>query len=274
MPAGGKTSSGGELFSGRSGGRAGGCAGVLVGLVLAGCVTTSSGPSSPPSSPQDAALYNLQLGISYLRQNNLPAARDKLERALREQPRLAKAEVALGVVFERLEDPVGAEKHYRRAVALDGKDPDNLNALAIFICSQEQQPAAALKLFDRAIAIPMSERTVNRPMLYTNAGTCAKSLDLTRSEEYLRKALALDPQFADALLQMGEVSLMTGNALQARGFLQRYLALGKPTSVALGLGVRIELSLQNPAGARQYLEQLRTDFPEAPETRLLDQSPG
>lgn len=242
-------------------------------LALAGCVTTSSRPEPSPTSPEDAAEYNMQLGVSYLRQGNLPAARDKLEKALDQDPGLATAHAALGVVFERLEDPDGAERHYQRAVDLDSNDPDNLNALAVFTCSRKQKPKEALKLFDRAIAIPLSVKTANRTMLYTNAGTCAKTVDLARSEAYLRGALAQDPKFPNALYQLAEVSLERGNGLQARGFLERYLAAGKPTPAALWLGVRIEQALNNAAAAGRYGEQLRTTFPESSETRqLLHQS--
>lgn len=238
-------------------------------LALAGCITTSSRPEPPPTSSNDAARYNMQLGISYLRQGNLPAARDKLEKALAQDSGLATAHAALGVVFERLEDPDGAEKHYRRAVDLDGSDPDNLNALAVFTCSRKDKPADALKLFDRAIAIPLSVKTANRTMLYTNAGTCAKKVDLARSEAYLRGALTQDPKFPDALYQLADVSLERGNALQARGFIERYLAGGKPTPAALWLGVRIEQSLNDKAAALRYGDQLKKTFPASNETRLL-----
>jgi type IV pilus assembly protein PilF len=114
-------------------------------------------------------------------------------------------------------------------------------------------------------------------MLYTNAGTCAKSVDLARSETYLRGALAEDPLFPDALLQLAEVTLERGNALAARGFLERYLARVKATSAALWLGVRIEQALNDNSAAARYGEQLRREFPEAAETRLLaeqSRSPG
>lgn len=241
----------------------------VLALAISGCITSSTRPPPPETSSKDAAQYNLELGISYLRQNNLQAAREKLERALDEEPDLVRAHAALGIVFERLEDPKGAEREYRRAVDLDGSDPDSLNALAIFTCSRRQKPEEALKLFDRAIAIPLSVRDANRPMLYTNAGTCAKQVDLALSERYLRAALAQDPRFADALFQLADVALQRGNALQARGFLERFLAQGKPTPAALWLGVRIEQSLNDATAARKYGEQLRKDFPESTETRLL-----
>ena len=145
----------------------------------------------------------MQLGISYLRQNKLQLARTKLETAIRLDPNLATAHAALGVVFERLEDPAGAERHYRRAVDLNPQSPDNLNALAVFTCQRKRDPKEALRLFDRALAIPLSVSAANRAMLNTNAGTCAKSIDLLRAEGYLRAALIENPQLQRCTVPVG-----------------------------------------------------------------------
>lgn len=238
-------------------------------LALAGCVTTSTLPPLAPARPDDAAQFNLELGISYLRDNKLQAAREKLERALQQNPNLVTAEWTLGLVFERLEDPKGAERHYRRAVDLDGSDPGALNALAVFTCNYKKDPQAALKLFDRALAVPLSQKAANRPMLFTNAGTCAKQVDPARAETYLRNALTDDPRFADALLQLASVTLERGKALQARGFLERYLAQSPATAATLLLGVRIEQALKDDEAAGQYADRLRKEFPESVEAGEL-----
>lgn len=244
-------------------------------LVLPGCISGSTVQTrATPASAAEAAQYNLQLGIGYLRQGNLQAAKDKLEKAIEQQPGLATAHAALGVVFEGLEDPAGAERHYRRAVELDPRDPDSLNALAVFTCNQRQKPEEALKLFDRAIAVPLSVRSANRTMLYTNAGTCARRVDLGRAENYLRGALALDPRFPDALLKLAEVTLEQGNGLQARGFLERYLDGSAATAGALLLGLRIEQALGDDRAVRNYRDRLQREFPLSPETRSLQQPAG
>jgi len=242
-------------------------------LVLQACVTRSTAPQPADASKQDAAQYNLELGIGYLRQGNLQAAREKLQRAIKEEPNLATAHSALGLVFERLEDPDGALREYRKAVDLDPKNPDSLNALAVFMCSQRNEPKEAMRYFDRAIAIPLSVRDANRAMLYTNAGTCAKRMDLPLAEDYLRKALQENPQFPDALLQLAAVTYEQGNALTARAFLERYLATAKPSAAGLWLGVRIERSLNDPAAAGKYADQLRQQFPDSVETGLLVAQP-
>lgn len=242
-------------------------------LVVAGCVSSSSRPAKT-ESPTDAAQYNLQLGVSYLRQNNIDAAKEKLEKAIEQDPDLATAHAALGLVFERLEDLPGAERHYRRAVAIDDGDPDTLNSLAVFLCAKRGNPEDGLRFFDRALAIPLSRKNANRAMLNANAGTCAKSVDLPRAESYLRTALEQDPKFADALLQLAEVSLARGNALQARGFVERYLAGGSSSAAILWIGVQVERALKDETAARRYSERLQSDFPGAPETRLMLQQQG
>jgi type IV pilus assembly protein PilF len=246
---------------------------LAVALGLAGCISGSDRPPPPKASDDDAAQYNLQLGIGYLRQGNLEAAKDKLRRALEQDASLATAHSALGLVYERLEDRAGAEREYRRAVALGSDDPDALNALGSFLCAEPQGRAEGLRVFERALAIPLSRKAVNRPMLYTNAATCAKYDDLPRAEAWLRRALAEDPEYRDALLQLAEVSLASGNALGARAFLERYAAAQGVTPAGLLLGSRIETALGDRPAAARYVEQLRRDFPTAAEVRLLDAPP-
>lgn len=239
-------------------------------LVLAACVTTTSGQAPSAPSGTDAAQYNLSLGVGYLRQGNLEAAKDKLERAIAQDGGLATAHSALGLVYERLEDLDGAEQQYRRAAQLAPDDPDVQNALGVFLCSQRGKTAAALRVFDRALAIPLSRKNVNRAVLYTNAGTCAKYTDLPRAEAYLRRAIAEDPAYSDALLQLAEVTLAAGNGLAARAFLERHLAAAGPTPAGLLLGYRVESQLGDGAAAARYAGQLRGGFPTAAEIPVLD----
>lgn len=244
---------------------------VLLLLAGSGCTTGTTRPVTPESR-EEAAQYNLQLGISYLRQGNLKVAQAKLEKAIADDSQLATAYSVLGLVFERLGDQAGAEKNYRRAVALAPEDPDALNALAVFLCLQKQNPSEAMSHFKRALAVPQSRAMTNQAMLYTNAGVCAKRSDLAQAEAYLRAALAADPAYRDALVQLSDVALARNNPLQARAFLERYLAANAATADALWLGVRIERALGETEAAAAYAGQLKTQFPESPEMRLLIES--
>jgi type IV pilus assembly protein PilF len=237
---------------------------IVSALLLAGCVTTRDGDLS---DKDEAARLNLELGLGYLRQGDFDEARIKLEKSIEAKSDNATAHRALGLVYERLEDNKGAEKQYRIAVSQAPDDADAINQLAAFLCAQGNQPEA-LKLFEQALAIPLYP---NRYLLLTNAGTCAKSTDIPRAENYLRQALALKPDYPAALLQMGEISYINENYVQARAFITRYVDSAPPNALAFWLAYRVELAMKNFDAADEYAVQLLKRFPESSEAMLLQE---
>jgi len=240
---------------------------LFVSGMLSGCVTSSTSPA--PSSDEDIAALNMQLGVSYLRQGDFDIARTKLEKAVELDPGSAVAHRALALVYERLGDYEGAERHYLQAYKLAPRDPDVLNSLAVFLCLRNNEVDAALKYLDRAIAVPVSEQASNKTMLNVNAGVCAKREDLRRAEDYFRAALAYDPRSADVLLQLADVSFQNDKGLPARAFLERYFAVPADSAAALWLGVQIEQQMGDNFQARKYSERLKQEFPTSAETSLL-----
>lgn len=245
---------------------------ILVGMLttmLAGCITTTTGRNQPVGSDREAAEINARLGINYLRKNELEAAREKLERAVEQDPRLAAAHSGLALVYERIADYDTAEKHYRRAVSLEPRDPDILNAMAVFQCARKQRPDDAMYYFEQALDVPPTVRPVNRAVLLTNAGTCLKRSNLARAENYLRQAVAVDPRFSEALLQLADVTYERGNFLQSRGFIERYMDVAQPSPAILWLAVRVERALGDVQSANNYGTWLKNQFPAAVETRMM-----
>jgi len=236
-------------------------------LGLVGCVTTEvTGDAPPMANPKEAAQINQELGIAYLRQGNYELARVKLEKAVDEDPSLATAHSALGLVYERLGAIDEAEDEYRRAARLAGDDPNALNALAVFLCLRRNEPDDALRYFDGALKYPLYP---NRVMLFTNAGVCARKVDLKMAEDYFRQGLALDPTSSELLLQLSDVSFQQGNYLQSRGFLERYITTIGVSPAVLWLGVQIETALGDARAAEIYGQRLKSEFPISVETRML-----
>lgn len=237
-------------------------------LTLTGCVTTTSGPTFE-GSDEEAAEYNMQLGIGYLRQGKLEPAREKLEKSIEQDPNVAEARTALALVYERLGDSKKAEKQYRAAVQLAPDDPDALNALGVHLCRKPGGEQEAMTYFNRATQIPIYPR---KAMLYTNAGNCARSVDQATAERYFRAALEVDPRYREAMIQLSDFYHEQGSDLQARAFLERYLSSGKPSPEALWLGVRVEQNLGDQQAAVRYGDQLLEEFPVSREARLLIRS--
>lgn len=239
---------------------------LLIVFLLSGCVTTQTGDMPVASPSEEVAEINLQLGIGYLRQGNFELARAKLEKAIEQDPELATAHRVLGLVYQRMGDPAGAEKQYRAAVSLAPEDANALNSLAVFLCSQRDEPKEAMTYFDRAVKVPLFQQ---KAMTYTNAGVCAKKVDIDQAETLMRRALALDPTYPEALLQMGDIAFERGNYLQSRAFVERYLSARPPTAAVLWLGVQVEDRLQNYDASTRYGQILKQDFPESVEARML-----
>jgi type IV pilus assembly protein PilF len=240
----------------------------LPAVLAALCLVASPQVRAVSGSSKNAAELNVQLGIQYLRQGNLQVAREKIERALKQDPNNISVQLAVALLAEQLADPNKAEKHYRQALRIDGTSPEAANAYASYLCRRGNAREGEA-MFERAAKNPLY-RTPE--IAYTNAGTCAHANGrLAEAEAYLRQALAIRAMSPDALMQMTRVAATRGNWMQVRAFLQRYLAVGPPSAGLLLLGVTAERALGNGPAAAEYIGRLRRDFADSPETRSLDE---
>jgi type IV pilus assembly protein PilF len=219
------------------------------------------------ADPEKAAAVNAELAITYMKQDNLRAAREKADRALKQNPRSADVQMAAGFVYDRLGEDRKAAGHFEQAVKLGGKDnPDVLNNAAVFQCRKGDKKRG-VELFLQAAASPLY-RTPE--VAYTNAGFCARADGRAAdAERYFRQALALRPNLADPLYQLADLQFEAGNYLQARAFVQRYHEAAAATAASLWLGYRIERALGDSAAAESYARRLKMEFPTSVEAGQL-----
>ena len=78
----------------------------------------------------------MQLGLAYLQQGNLPVAKEKLERAEKQNPRDPQVHDALAMLYERLKEPKLVDEHFRIAVRLAPDNPEHPQQLRRFPVSQ------------------------------------------------------------------------------------------------------------------------------------------
>lgn len=204
-----------------------------------------------------AALVNTQLGMTYMRQGNLPAARDKIEKALTQYPNTADTQMAAGFLYDRLGDARKAVSHYEQAARLGKDNPDVLNNVAVYLCRKGDKKRGVGYFIQAAESALYSTPEV----AYTNAGRCARADGRTKDAEgYFRKALAVRADLPDALLQLADLQHEIGNDQSARAFVQRYHAAVTPTAESLWLGYRIERALGDAVQAQDYSRRLKKDF--------------
>src|SRR6185503_8435583 len=104
---------------------------VILAIFFGGC-TNSNNVTTP--KPERAAEINLELGIEHLRKGNLQQAKDKIDRALEQNPRYGRAHLVAGMLYNRLGDQSKAESHFERAVSLEPKNPEFKNNYAVYLC--------------------------------------------------------------------------------------------------------------------------------------------
>lgn len=231
------------------------------------------GPAAAKSMSKEerarAAAVNAQLGITYMRQDNLAAAREKIEKALEQYPNTAETQMAAGFLYDRLGDDRKAASHYQHAARLGKENPDVLNNVAVYMCRKGDK-ARGVEYFLQAAKSALY-RTPE--VAYTNAGRCARADGRTKdAEQYFRKAISISPELPDALLQLADLEHETGNDLPARAFLQRYNDAVAPSAESLWLGYRIERALGDGEQAAAYARRLRSDFPGSTEAAALDEA--
>lgn len=242
-------------------------------LAVAGCTNHQPKLMNTPQ-PERAAEINLEIGMDHLRKGNLAQAKEKIDRSLEQNPRSSKGQMTAGMLYERLGDPDKADGHFARGLALDPKNPETQNNYAAYLC-QKGRYERGEKL---ALEAAANQLYRTPEVAYLNAANCAGNAgDLKRAEENLRKALAVRPRFDEALFRMADLAYKQTDYLTARGFLERYMAVGRTNPATLWLGVRIERGLGNDAAASTYAQRLKLEFPRAAQTKELlesERNPG
>lgn len=238
-------------------------------LALSGCVSVNDGSRAPTASPVEAAQFNVSLGMRYMEQGRRDLALEKLNRALEQAPRLADAHFGMAIAQDHWGETRRAHQHFRRAIRLDRNNPGIRNTYGVFLCKNGDLRGAERELLNAA-----RNATYATPeVAWTNAGICAESEpDLAKAERYYREALRVRPGHVDALWHMAKVSFDTGNAMQARAFLQRYLEREARSAESLWLCYQVEVTLGDEEAGRRCAMGLRSDFADSPEARLVEEA--
>jgi len=231
--------------------------------------------SEPTDPTLEAGRINARLAMEYLKRDNLQVAQDKIDKALAQNPKDVNVQLAAGLVYERLHNNKEAEKHFRLALKAAPNSPEAQNALGSFFCRNKQQPKGE-EMFLKAAANPLYRTPF---VAYTNAGVCARSSGkLDEAERFLRLALTSQVDYPETYAQLAGVLHDKGNNLQARAFVERFLAIAPATPDMLLLGHNIEVALKDDGAAAEFKERLQKEFPNSEQTRRVngpaDRNPG
>ncbi len=243
---------------------------VVTCVVLAGCASQKRAEKKK----EDASTYNTQLGIAYLRQGDVPLAKEKLDRALKENPDSPKVHSARAMLFDRMSDSKQADNEYQTALRLAPNDPDVSNNYAVYLC-QIGRTDDGVKRFE-VVARNALYRT---PWVaYTNAGVCLRQAKRNDdAAKNFRQALSLRPNFSEAAYQLADLYFTAGDLKDARAAIDTYLGAFEETPDLLLLGVRIARAQNDRVATVLYSRKLRLDFPSSAQAKALadlEHNPG
>ena len=244
-----------------------GLLGGALSLMVAGCVAGGGAAERKElTRAETAAAYNLQLGVAYLQQDKLALAREKLERALKQNPRDPNVHAANALLAEKLNDLDGADRHYRNASRMASDDPDISNNYAVFLCRTGRVDEGV----KRFVAVAKNRLYRSPEGAYTNAGVCLREAKrFEEASEYFARALAVLPSHAEAAYQLADLDMQRGMLVEARNGIDRFLATYRPTADMLLLAVQIARA-QNDRGAEErFARRLRVEFPDSDQMRQL-----
>jgi len=249
---------------------------VLLITTLTGCASTNSPESDPRRSgsavdrvsPVRAAEVNTRLGVGYLERGDLQVAMEKLELAVKQDPKHVPAHLALAMVYQSIDRDGRALRHLETAVKLAPEDGGAHNSYAALLCQMGRYGEA-----DRHFRDALNDPFYATPgVALANAGSCARRDGrYPDAERYSREALEFDPQNRTALFNLARLSLQQGENLRARAFLQRLEASGGLGAQALLLAVQVERSLGSETVADAYARALMQRYPDSPQASQLRQ---
>jgi len=128
----------------------------------------------------------------------------------------------------------------------------------------QHRPGDARIALDRALALlPAAGPGVVRLDLLNNRGfACAALGDTSSARDSWRRALAIDPGFASAALNLARLDAPAGRLADARATLERLLAHAPSDGEALSLLVRVQRVQGDVTGAQATLTKLAEVDPE------------
>jgi type IV pilus assembly protein PilF len=211
---------------------------LIIGLTL----SLLSGCSSQhkKADKKSAASYNAQLGARYLQAGRIILAREKLEKALKQNNNSSEVHHYYALLQQKIGKQDAASQHFEKAVEIDSTDPNLLNNYGSHLCQRGHYSKAVVQ-FELAAQNPFYKTP---EFAYSNAGVCLRKMqDDTDAERYFRKALDKNINFGSALFQMAKLNYDRKRFAKAQAFLLRYDETNPPAVESLALCIKINTRL-------------------------------
>ena len=239
---------------------------VVLALFLTACATQQgSRVGLAESNKHENARIHADLGSGYYLQNQMAVALDEFTKSIEFDPMYSSGFNGLGMTYAAIKDDEKAEVNFKKSIALDSKNSDAHNNYGSFLCSHNRIDESILQ-FEEAVNNPLY---VTPFIAYTNAAYCSlKKSDVELAEHFFSLALQYQPLLHNVAYQLAKIYFDKQQYALAQQTMTYALA-NNPTPEMLLLGVTIERQLGNKDAESSYALELKSTYPDAPQTQSL-----
>lgn len=239
-------------------------------LTAGGCVTTKSPHLAEENVAADAAADNAELALEYMQEGNLQRAKEKLDKAIQENPANPNVHSVMALFYARINDHKRAEIEFHEAMRLAPNDPGQVLFYAVYLCDQHRVDEGITRMLQ--VARNPLYRTPEAAL--NDIGVCLATAHRDdEAESAFKRALAARADYAEAAYQLAAMQLAHGRALEARDLVQKFIGQYNATPELLLVGLRAARTLGDATGAARFTKMLRTEFPNSEQAHSLSADP-
>lgn len=237
---------------------------IFIALILSGasgCASTNSNlvqGKNNSNNGAEGAMIHAQLAKGYLHQKQYATAKTELQKALSIDPNHSDTNYVMALLMMELEQYQSAEAHFAKAVRYK---PDNSAAAHDFgmLLCQIGKERESVEYFEIAANNPLFDKS---ELSYMRAGECLARIKDPVAQDYLKRALSVNPLLQPALYRLAVIKYDAREYFPARAYIERYFsAINKPQPAALLLAYKIESKLNASEMAERYRTDLLEGFP-------------
>jgi len=218
--------------------------------------------SSDEPEARKHARTRLQLAIGYFEQGQTTVALDELKQALVIDPSFSDAFNLRGLIYMRLNDLRLAEDSFRRALALNPREPNTMHNYGWLMCQQGRY-AESVQMFEQALANPIYSARAKTLM---TEGLCQQRANLLpEAERSLSRSYELDPGNPITGYNLATLLYQRGEWTRAQFYIRRINNSELANSESLWLGIKVERRMENREAMMQLVDQLRKRYAQSRE---------
>ncbi|MGJ7495862.1 type IV pilus biogenesis/stability protein PilW [Variovorax sp. RT4R15] len=243
-------------------------------VTLAGCANkggpvastaghgTEMATDSDEGSGRKRARIRLELAIGYFEAGQPTVALDEIKQSLFADPTYAEAYNLRGLIYMRLDDAGLAEDSFRRAIALNPREPNTMHNYGWLLCQQNRYNDA-MQQFGQALAMPGYADTAKTLM---TQGVCQiRAGQRAEAEKTLLKAYEIDAGNPVTGYNLAALLVQREDWTRAQFYVRRVNNSPSANAETLWLGIKIERKLNNREALAQLAGQLQRRFPQSRE---------